>query len=54
MGLLFGSYTSASEFTCQWRQGSYDKEQEDARNLCEQARTKRAFFSLSLLAWPDK
>ena len=29
MGLLFGSYTSASEFTCQWRQGSYSFEAQD-------------------------
>lgn len=36
MGLLFGSYTSATEFTCQWRQGSYAFEAEDARNFCEQ------------------
>ena len=36
MGLLFGSYTSASEFTCQWRQGSYSFEYEDAQNFCDQ------------------
>jgi alpha-galactosidase len=36
MGLLFGSYTSASEFTCQWRQGSYSHEGEDSRNFCDQ------------------
>ena len=36
MGLLFGSYTAANEFTCQWRQGSYAFEEEDSRNFCDQ------------------
>ena len=51
-GLLFGSYTSASEFTCQWRQGSFGHEKEDARNFCEQGLDFLWIDDCNGLKWP--